>query len=257
MNRPMPAPTVAMQLWDPRGARPRDPREVYERLLPLAGAEILDLGCGKADVSRAIATSIKGASVTALEVDRIQHDLNCEQPALPNLKFELGGAEKIPAEDASFDIVMMNKSLHHVPVDMMGRALREVRRVLRSGGLAYILEPIFAGEFNEILRIFHDERATRQAAFEAIQEIIASGVMELVTEEFYLAPMHVVDYADFEQRFINVTHGDYRLSVSQKEQVKQKLARAVAPKGATFQAPMRVDVLRKTGEPTRKARADT
>src|SRR5690349_5136121 len=112
MNRPAPVlPT--MQLWDPRGAKSQEPQKVYERLLPLAGAEILDLGCGKAEVARAIAASAKGVRVTAMEVDRVQHEANLAAPQLDNLAFELGGAEKIPAADESYDIVMMNKSLHH------------------------------------------------------------------------------------------------------------------------------------------------
>ena len=41
-------------------------------------------------------------------------------------------------------------------------------RVLRPCGLVYISEPIYAGNFNDILRLFHDEQAVRLAAPAAV-----------------------------------------------------------------------------------------
>jgi 2-methylisocitrate lyase-like PEP mutase family enzyme len=67
----------------------------------------------------------------------------------------------------------MFKSLHHVPVPLMDQALAEIRRVLKPGGLAYISEPVFAGEFNEVLRLFHDESIVRREAFSAIERAVA------------------------------------------------------------------------------------
>lgn len=34
---------------------------------------------------------------------------------------------------------------------MMEASMQEIRRVLKQGGLVYISEPVFAGDFNEIL----------------------------------------------------------------------------------------------------------
>ncbi len=240
-------PEAAMQLWDPRGAPTATDREVYENLLPLKDAEILELGCGKAENSRAIAMAVPSATITALEVDTLQHAANLESPQLPNLHFALGGAEKIPADDEHFDIVMMFKSLHHVPVDLMGQALHEIRRVLRPGGLAYVAEPVFGGAFNEILRVFHDEEHARLAAFGAITKAIAKGGMELVTEKFFFTAQRIADFAAFEQRYINVTHTTHHLSRAQREEVEKRFAKHMTPKGAHFKMPMRVDVLRKTG----------
>lgn len=242
-----------MQLWDPRGAPTVTDREVYEELLPLKDAEILELGCGKADISRAIATTERGATITALEVDTAQHTLNLASPQLPNLQFALGGAEKIPAQDEHFDIVLMLKSLHHVPADLMDQALREVRRVLKPGGLAYIAEPVFSGAFNAILRVFHDEEQARLAAFAAISKAIAKGGMELVTEKFFFTETRIADFAAFEQRYINVTHMTHNLSKVQRAEVEKKFAQHMgsdsASGGALFKMPMRVDLLRKTAGP--------
>jgi SAM-dependent methyltransferase len=240
-----PSKDSTMQLWDPRGAPTQTDREVLEDLLPLKHAEILELGCGRADVSRAVATSHPDVTITALEVDAQQHESNLQSAQLPNLHFALGGAEKIPAEDERFDAVMMLKSLHHVPADLMNQALFEVRRVLKPGGIAYIAEPVFAGAFNEILRVFHDEEQARLAAFNAITKAVAKGGMELVAEKFFFSPLRLENFAAFEQRYINVTHMTHHLSKAQRDEVEKRFARNMSPNGAHFKMPMRVDLLRK------------
>ena len=106
-----------------------DENLVVKRLLPLAGAHVLELGCGKAEKTRAIAQGGQVASVVALEVDEIQYAKLRQIRDLPNVSFRLGGAEAIPAADASADIVLMFKSLHHVPMDKVDQALAEIRRV--------------------------------------------------------------------------------------------------------------------------------
>ncbi len=47
-----------------------------------------------------------------------------------------GSAADIEQPDASVDIVIMLKSLHHVPISLMDQALTEIARVLKPGGLA-------------------------------------------------------------------------------------------------------------------------
>src|SRR5512135_386724 len=102
-----------MRISDPDSHPTCDEEEVYEDLLSLDGARILELGCGSAQKTRAIAQAHRTASILALETDTVQHGKNLQITDLPNVKFELGGAEAIPASDGSFDAVFMFKSLHH------------------------------------------------------------------------------------------------------------------------------------------------
>jgi len=142
----------------------------------------------------------KAATVLALEVDSIQLAKNQALDTPDNIRFEYGGAENIPAMDASFDIVLMFRSLHHVPPQFMDDALSEIRRVLKPGGLAYISEPVYAGDFNEILRLFHDEETARAAAFAAEVKAVSMQALALVKQTFFLQPgekgtVHVVPSA--------------------------------------------------------------
>lgn len=224
-----------------------DERNIYERLLRFKDADILELGCGKADKTMAIAKDGKVASIVALEVDEIQHAENLRREVPHNVKFGQGGAESIPAGDLSFDIVMMFKSLHHVPVELMDAAMGEIHRVLKAGGVAYISEPVFAGDFNEILRLFHDEQQVREAAFASVKRMVEAGRFELASQTFFFTPMHFADFSEFEAKILKVTHTHHRLSETLYQEVRQKFMRHMTPEGAMFHMPIRVDLLRKAG----------
>lgn len=219
--------------------------QVFESLLDLDGRHILELGCGTARLTRLIAETGSGRRVTALEVDRIQHDKNLQIDDLPNVHFDLAGAEAIPLADASVDVVFMFKSLHHVPMAVMDRAMAEIARVLKPGGQAYVSEPIFAGAFNEILRLFNDEQVVRQAAFEAVQRAVGSGLLELREQVFFRSPVKFADFAEFEQRIIGATHSEFRLSPETYGEVKGRFALHQTAEGANFEQPIRVDLLAK------------
>jgi SAM-dependent methyltransferase len=213
--------------------------------LPLAAARALELGCGTARQTRLLAGSGKFSSILALEVDQQQHRKNLAIDDLPRVQFALGAAEAIPAADASFDAVFLFKSLHHVPADRLGAAFAEIHRVLAPAGLAYISEPVFGGDYNEIIRLFHDEQQVREAAFAATRDAVASGRFELVAQTFFLAPVGYKSFADFEQKVINVTHTEHRLSNQLYQQVRAKFEAHMSADGARFEAPFRVDLLRK------------
>jgi SAM-dependent methyltransferase len=222
-----------------------DELDLMRRLLPLAGARVADLGCGNAQMARRLAEGRLVASVAALEVDPVQHGRNLAGPASAGLAFHLAGADAIPFPDASFDLALMFKSLHHVPVGRMDAALAEIRRVLAPGGLLYVSEPVFAGPFNEIVRLFHDEGAVRAAALDAIRRAVAGGLFEPVEERHFDAPLAFRDFDDFCERFVRVTHSDITLAGERLEEVRRRFAAHTTPSGARFVRPMRVNLLRR------------
>ena len=234
-----------MLLHDPAVTEMLTRRAAYESLLQLAGKHILELGCGNAELTREIATRTPRVQVTALEVDRIQHEKNRNIHDLPNVIFAYGGAEAIPAPDAVFDVVLMFHSLHHVPAAQLDRALREIHRVLKPCGLAYFEEPVFAGEYCEMTRIFHDEQAVRESAFLALQQAADSGVFEMVVEKFFLTPRHFNDWGHFERTIRGKTHTEHHLSEAQWDAVRSRFEKSMTAGGATFLQPIRVDLMRR------------
>ena len=235
-----------MRIADADGGPVLDERVLLEAL-PLAStpARALELGCGTGRQTRLLAAGGKFASILALEVDRIQHGKNLLVDDLPGVRFALGGAQQIPAPDASVDAVFLFKSLHHVPLDLLGQAFAEMHRVLVPGGLVYISEPVFGGDYNEILRLFHDEEKVRAAAFDATRAAVDAGLFELLSQTFFRAKVKYRSFADFEQKVIRVTHTEHRLSPELYARVREKFEAHLGPDGANFLAPFRVDLLRK------------
>lgn len=217
---------------------------VINNCLDLDGKDILELGCGRAELTRAIASAGQNRKILALEVDETQHQLNLKIDDLPGVRFGLGGCEAIPLADDSVDIALMFKSLHHVPIDLMDQALAELARVLRPGGYATISEPIFRGSLNEVIRIFHDESKVRLAAFNAIARAVESGLFELDQEIFFKSPRRFQDFSEFERRVIGATHSHHQLSDEQLQRVRETFDRCASPDGC-FQSPVRVDLLRR------------
>ena len=121
----------------------------------------------------------------------------------------------------------------------------EIRRVLKPGGLAYISEPVFAGDFNEILRLFHDEQKVREAAFDALVKAVDDGLFGLVEEVFFNSPMRFENFAEFEENTIKATHSYHTLDDALYDLVKQRFEQHVGADGAQFWMPMRVDLLQK------------
>jgi len=234
-----------MQLKDPATTEVASRRAVYDALLPMTATRVLELGCGSAKRTREVAARAPDITVTALEVDRIQHDKNLTIRDLPNVTFKLGGAEAIPEPDASFDVTIMFRSLHHVPLDKMDPALQEIRRVLKPGGLLYVEEPVFDGEYCEVMRVFHDEECVREAAFLALQRATAAGVFELVTEKFFLTPKRFTGWLQFEEKIRTKTHTEHRLTGAQWNAVKARFLRSMTPNGVQFMMPVRIDLLRR------------
>ena len=219
--------------------------EVYNRMLSLDNKHILELGCGTAQKTRDIATSGVNRKITAFEVDVTAHQKNLQIDDLPNVKFALAGAQQIPLDDESVDIVMMFKSLHHVPPESMDASLREISRVLKPGGLAYISEPIFSCDFNDILRLFNDEQKVREAAFNTLKKAVDEGMFHLVEETFFNTPKRYRDFAEFESTIINASYCDHRLDDKLFDQVKQMFEQHLGDSGAYFLTPVRVDLLQK------------
>lgn len=205
---------------------------------------IIELGCGAAQLSRNLLARFPACEVNALEVDERQHAKNLAKPQA-GLHFMQAGAQAIPFDAEQFDLALMLKSLHHIPLDLMDQALREVGRVLKPGGLLYVLEPVFAGTLNEILRLFHDEQQVRTAALNALKRAVASGAWQQQAEVFFDLPVQYRDFADFEQRMIGVTYLNHSLDPSTLAAVRSAFEQHMGPDGACFERPTRVNLLRK------------
>lgn len=92
-----------------------------------AGMRVLDVACGPGFVTAAAAT--RGATAVGLDFSAAM--LRVARARHGGVVFDQGDAEALPYADRSFDAVVSNFGIHHVPRPVM--ALREAYRVLRPG----------------------------------------------------------------------------------------------------------------------------
>ena len=98
------------------------------------GDRVLDACCGTGDL--AVADARAGGRVTGLDFSEAM--LERARRKAPRLEWISGDLLQLPFEDASFDSATVGFGVRNV--EDLGRALAELRRVLRPGGRLGILE---------------------------------------------------------------------------------------------------------------------
>lgn len=109
-------------------------RWIIQRLRPDASGHVLELGCGPGHFWRDT-RDLRPAGWWVLCTDLSPGMVAEARAALAGeagISFAAADAQALPFSDASFDVVMANFMLYHVPD--RPRALAEARRVLRPGG---------------------------------------------------------------------------------------------------------------------------
>lgn len=110
-------------------------RPPLQRLSSIPTGQLLDVGCGRADVGAELVRR-------GWQVDGIDPSAQaCEAARTRGVRVHVGTLESVGLGDATFDAVVMGFSLEHVPDPLSD--LRRVRNVLRPGGFLLVTVPNF------------------------------------------------------------------------------------------------------------------
>jgi len=103
----------------------------------MRGRRVLEIGCGNG--ADGVMFAQAGADYTGVDLTEAAITATREHFAVAGLagQFQTANAEQLPFPDASFDVVYSYGVLHHTPEP--ARAVREVHRVLKAGGRAYVM----------------------------------------------------------------------------------------------------------------------
>jgi ubiquinone/menaquinone biosynthesis C-methylase UbiE len=173
--------------------------EVLQQYLSCQGRTIIDVGCGNGDTVRWLAG--QGARVIGLD----NREMLAKAQSLPsrgNEEYVEGGAQKLPFADDSADIILYLASFHHVPVESMAEAARECRRVLKNGGRAVFVEPVYrAGAYSELTSLVEDESDVQKKAYAAIAALAGLG-LAMEKEELFFLERSFADYVHLAEFFV-------------------------------------------------------
>ncbi|MFL6549379.1 MAG: class I SAM-dependent methyltransferase [Povalibacter sp.] len=104
------------------------------------GRCVLEYGCG--DEIMAFDLAHTARQVTGIDISDVaihQAERTAAQKNLPNVKFHVDNAEDMHLADGSVDVVIGSGIIHHLDIP---KAVQELRRVLRDGGVAIFAEPM-------------------------------------------------------------------------------------------------------------------
>lgn len=224
--------------------------EMLERLVQPAGKDVVDIGCGGGALVREL--TARGARVVGVEVSESQLAAALEQDDRRGARYVVGEAQHLPLDDASADVAVFMRTLHHVPQPSMLDALREAGRVVRTAGAVYVAEPLTEGDFFELVSLVEDELEVRRAAQDALAGATAAGLQRATTID-YDVRVCVRDLAMLRRRIVSVDPQRAATFDARHAQLADAFARLGEPGNhegeRCFVQPMRADVLR-------RARAD-
>jgi SAM-dependent methyltransferase len=148
------APVDISPYLDPPPDTPYALRYAFHLLGDIRCKTVLELGCGSGE--NTVPLLARGANVIAL-------DISPDLAALARRRVELAGvhltptvlvasAYNVPLRDRSVDVVLCASVVHHLNVH---RAMKEMRRLLKPGGVVVVKEPVrFSRTMSALRRLF-------------------------------------------------------------------------------------------------------
>ena len=129
-----------------------------------AGMRLLDAGCGPGTITAGLARAVATGEVVGIDLSEevlAQARDHAAAEAVENVTFTTGDVYQLDYEDESFDVVYANQLLQHLTDQV--RAVQEMRRVLKPGGLLALRETDYATmcpwpkfpEFEEWSSLYH------------------------------------------------------------------------------------------------------
>jgi SAM-dependent methyltransferase len=164
--------------------------EMSRMLGDLSGKKVLEYGCGEGWITRDLAS--QSAEVFAFDVSERSIDTTravlTKSGLLTRCHLQVMPAEALNYPDESIDVAVGFAIIHHLDLP---RALAELHRVLRPGGLAYFAEPLGTNPAIQLYRRFTPHYRTSDERPLVLSELpyLLRKFTHFHHQEFYLTAL--------------------------------------------------------------------
>jgi|SRR5215510_5124027 len=179
-----------------RGREGRFREQVIDLARLQAGDRVLDIGCGTGTLAITAKRRV-GPTGTVIGIDAspemIGRASKKARKAGLDVSFQKAIVESLPFVDQYFDAVFSTLMLHHLPPKVRAECAREMRRVLRPGGRALVVDFVSSGRKNRLVEQFHRRHGSVklddiiEVLKQAGLEILESGAVGRNDTQFVLA----------------------------------------------------------------------
>lgn len=150
------------------------------------GNKVLDLGSGTGALAVLIKRLYPRIEVTGLDPDpkALARARRKASRADVAVQFEQGFGDEINHPSASFDVVSSSFMFHHLKSEEKVVTLREVRRVLKPGGLLLLLDFDVAehGAHHGLQRLFHSQTRLKDNSPDRILQLMTEAGFQNATK---------------------------------------------------------------------------
>jgi ubiquinone/menaquinone biosynthesis C-methylase UbiE len=154
-------------------------RALFEQALIQPGQRVLDIGCGTGTLVVLIKRLQPHVDVVGLDPDpkALARGKRKAERASVSVQFDQGFSDALPYADASVDRVLSSFMFHHLQREEKDGMLREVRRVLRPGGVFTLLDfgGPESGETGFLARVIHSSHHLRDNSEDRILALMSQA----------------------------------------------------------------------------------
>ena len=167
----------------------------------------LDIGCGIGafhPFARRMFSRLYGTDISAASIAQARQNH-------PDVEYQAYDGNILPYGDGTFDLAVTICVLHHVPPQRWFGFLREIRRVVRPGGLVCVIEhnPLNPLTRLAVMRCEFDRDAALLRAGQTRRLLEDAGLRRIDTRYFVLLPWATPLMRRIERSLRNLQFGPY------------------------------------------------
>ena len=214
--------------------------DVINEVLNINGKHVADVGCGDGTFARLLTES--GAITTGIEPDPIQAEKNRRAHVIKNLSLLEAGAQALPLDKATQDILIFRFSFHHIPQTLHDNVFAEAARVLKPGAQLLIIEPVAAGPSQDVMELFHDETRVCAQVQTAIKRIAPKYFTHKQSYTYEVTRIYE-GFPAYLNHYGQLSYNSYAVNSVDSEAVKSRFAHYTDESGITrLTQPVKADL---------------